>query len=251
MSYSVVMFGPFEVNGRSGELRNRGVPVALQEQPFRVLMELLRRPGEVVSRVELCRRLWPEGTYVDFEHGLNAAVRRLRVALDDDNGCFVETVPRRGYRFVVPVRPQPIADPSTRLRLAVLPFLSPGDGMQKQFSDGLTEEATVQIACRCPRNVKVVAHTTARVLSRSGKSTSDLVDALRADFLLEGSVRAAGNRVRIVTKLIDAHAETHLWAESYERELGDAFEVQVDVAGRIAHAVVDALSPAMSSAISH
>jgi TolB-like protein len=71
--------------------------------------------------------------------------------------------------------------------------------------------------------------------------------SLRADFLLEGTVRSAGNRVRIVTKLIDAHAETHLWAESYERELGDPFEVQVDVAGRIAHAVVDA----MSSAVSH
>src|SRR5688572_11549045 len=99
-----VRFGAFEVNLRTGELRKRGVRLALQEQPLRVLSALLERPGEIVSREELRNRLWPNGTFVDFEHSLNAAVRRLRVALGDEAGVprFIETVQRRGYRFIAP-----------------------------------------------------------------------------------------------------------------------------------------------------
>src|SRR6187431_26560 len=99
---SIVRFGTFELSVRSGELSRRGLRVALQEQPLRILTALLERPGEVVTRQDLCRRLWPEGTFVDFEHSLNAAVRRLRSALGDeaDNPRFVETLPRRGYRFI-------------------------------------------------------------------------------------------------------------------------------------------------------
>ena len=98
----IVRFGTFELSLRSGELRRRGLRVALQEQPLRILMALLERPGEVVTREDLCRRLWPEGTFVDFEHSLNAAVRRLRVTLGDDADVprFVETVHKRGYRFL-------------------------------------------------------------------------------------------------------------------------------------------------------
>ncbi len=97
----IISFGTFDLNADTGELRKRGLRVAIQEQPFRVLMALLERPGDVVGREELCRRLWPHGTFVDFEHSLNAAVRRLRVALGDaaDVPRFVETVHKRGYRF--------------------------------------------------------------------------------------------------------------------------------------------------------
>ena len=98
----IVRFGTFELSLRNGELRRRGLRLALQEQPLRILMALLERPGEVIPREELCRRLWPEGTFVDFEHSLNAAVRRLRVTLGDDGDVprFVETVHKRGYRFL-------------------------------------------------------------------------------------------------------------------------------------------------------
>ena len=103
---SIIRFGTFELSLRNGELRRRGLRVALQEQPLRVLTALLERPGEVVTREELSRRLWPDGTFVDFEHSLNAAVRRLRVALGDDAGVprFVETVHKRGYRFLLFLR---------------------------------------------------------------------------------------------------------------------------------------------------
>jgi len=100
-----VQFGTFEADLRAGELRRNGSKVKLQEQPFQVLTVLLERPGEVVSREELRTKLWPSDTFVDFDHSLNAAVRRLRDALGDsaENPRFVETVARRGYRFVAPV----------------------------------------------------------------------------------------------------------------------------------------------------
>ena len=101
----MIQFGIFEVDLRAGELRRNGARVRLQEQPFQVLSTLLERPGEVVTREELQSRLWPADTFVDFDHSLNAAVRRLRDALGDtaENPRFVETVARRGYRFLAPV----------------------------------------------------------------------------------------------------------------------------------------------------
>ena len=100
-----VRFGAFQLDLRTGELRKAGVRINLPEQPFQVLKALLDRPGDLVTREELRQRLWPAETFVDFEHGLNAAVRRLRDALGDsaDVPRFVETLPRRGYRFIAPV----------------------------------------------------------------------------------------------------------------------------------------------------
>jgi Tol biopolymer transport system component/DNA-binding winged helix-turn-helix (wHTH) protein len=102
-------FGVYELDLRAGELRRNGIKVKLQEQPFQVLTELLERPGQVVTREELRNRLWPADTYVDFDHSLNAAIRRLRDALGDsaENPTFVETVARRGYRFLAPVSAGP------------------------------------------------------------------------------------------------------------------------------------------------
>jgi len=101
----LVRFGAFEVNLESGELRKQGTRLRLQEQPFKILAALLDRPGQVVPREELVRHLWPDGTFVDFDRGLNAAVTRLRQALSDsaETPRYVETVARRGYRFLAPV----------------------------------------------------------------------------------------------------------------------------------------------------
>src|SRR4051794_26888761 len=101
---SAVRFGLFEVDVPAGELRKHALRVKLQEQPFQVLVMLLDRPGEVVTRDELKRSLWPADTYVDFEGGLNRAINKLREALGDDadNPRFIETLPRRGYRFPAP-----------------------------------------------------------------------------------------------------------------------------------------------------
>jgi DNA-binding winged helix-turn-helix (wHTH) protein/Tol biopolymer transport system component len=101
----VVQFGVFEVDLQAGELRKSGLRIKLQEQPFQILAQLLEHPGQVITREELRQRLWPADTFVDFDHSLNSAVKKLRKALgdDSDNPRFVETLPRRGYRLIVPV----------------------------------------------------------------------------------------------------------------------------------------------------
>jgi DNA-binding winged helix-turn-helix (wHTH) protein len=104
-SPSVLRFGSFELDLRAGELHKQGLRVKLQEQPFRVLTVLLRHPGEVVNREELRSQIWPADTFVDFDNGLNTAINKLREALGDssDSPRFIETLPRRGYRFIAPV----------------------------------------------------------------------------------------------------------------------------------------------------
>src|SRR6266478_697939 len=98
-------FGLFELDLQAGELRKSGVKIKLQEQPLQVLIALLQKPGEVVTREELRRKLWNAETFVDFEHSLATAINKIREALGDsaENPRFVETLPRRGYRFIAPV----------------------------------------------------------------------------------------------------------------------------------------------------
>src|SRR3954471_2372521 len=113
----------FEVDLRARELRKGGVRVRLQDQPFEILVMMLDRPGQVVTREELRQRLWPAGTFVDFEHSLNAAVKRLRAALGDDadNPRFVETLHRRGYRFIAAVEATGNGNRVHTSRAAVVP----------------------------------------------------------------------------------------------------------------------------------
>ena len=138
-------FGVFELDPRAGELRKKGMKIRLQGQPMEILVMLLEHPGETLNREELQNKLWPADTFVDFEQGLNNAIKRLRAALDDDaeSPHFIETVPRRGYRFIGAVNGGPgnRAEPTalaeakpdagdkpchhlTRTRLAVVGLLS-------------------------------------------------------------------------------------------------------------------------------
>src|SRR5262245_49550625 len=145
--------GSFELDLRSRELQSGERRIRLQEQPFEILRLMLERPGRVVTRDELRQRLWPDGTFVDFEHSLNAAIKRLRAALGDEaeHPRYVETVPRRGYRFIarsdeeagVCAAAAELTPP--RARLAVLPFLDLDEsGRAGYFADGLTEEMITQ-----------------------------------------------------------------------------------------------------------
>src|SRR5881227_1594515 len=105
VSANIFRFGLFQADAAGGTLMRNGVRIKLQDQPFRVLLILLERPGEIVTREELRQKLWAEGTYVDFDGSLNVILKKLRASLDDDsdNPRFIETVPRRGYRFIAPV----------------------------------------------------------------------------------------------------------------------------------------------------
>jgi eukaryotic-like serine/threonine-protein kinase len=112
--HSRLVFGLFEANPSAGELYRRGQRVPLQEQPFRILAMLLERPGELVTREEVRKRLWPDGTFVDYDEGLDTALKKLRYALGDSaqNPAFIETIPRRGYRFIAPVAGGDFVTPS-------------------------------------------------------------------------------------------------------------------------------------------
>jgi Tol biopolymer transport system component/DNA-binding winged helix-turn-helix (wHTH) protein len=120
---SGVRFGQFELDLSEEKLLRKGLPIRLENQPFQILAVLLDHPGEIVSREGLCATLWPEGTYVDFDEGLNTAVKKLRYALGDpaDNPTFVETIPRRGYRFIAPVTSYGSGEPAADSEAASLP----------------------------------------------------------------------------------------------------------------------------------
>ena len=121
-----IRFGVFEVDLRAGELRKQGVKIKLQDQPFQLLQVLLERPGEVVTREEIQQRIWPSDTFVDFDGGVNNAVKRLREALGDkaETPRFIETLPRRGYRFIGTVNGSTPSAPAAGLQLPSEPWLS-------------------------------------------------------------------------------------------------------------------------------
>lgn len=253
MPRQVARFDQFEVDLRSRELRKGGVRVRLQDQPFQILTMLLDRAGDVVTREEIRDRLWPDGTFVDFEHSMNAAIKRLRAALGDaaESPRFVETLHRRGYRFIatvqppdVPVRTVQVSPSSPRPRLVVLPFANLGTDTPDYFSDGLTEEMIMQLGRRCANRLGVLARTSSMLYKNVVRGASDIGEALRADYLVEGSVRREGDRVRITAQLIETKGETHLWAESYDRTMADCLAVQTEVATEIATALTLELLPA-------
>jgi TolB-like protein/DNA-binding winged helix-turn-helix (wHTH) protein/Tfp pilus assembly protein PilF len=151
-SVEVLRFGPFEVDLRSQELRRRGIRIRLRGQSFDVLATLLSRPGELVTREELQRKLWPAESFGDFEHGLNAAVNRLREALSDsaDQPRFIETLPRRGYRFVAPVERDRFGGPKSPLCTSGVPVESSTSpavpDAERTSTHGIGQESELPIA---------------------------------------------------------------------------------------------------------
>ena len=263
-SPKLVRFGTFEVDLRAGELRRHGLRIRLQEQPFQVLTALLERPGEIVTREELRKKLWPADTFVDFDHGLNKAINKIREALSDsaENPRFVETVARRGYRFLVPVvrsgeaavlsapLSQTSSPASPRIRLAVLPFQNlSGDPEQEFFSDGLTEEMISQLARLSPQHLGVIARTSAMRFKGAREGVAQIGKQLQLDYILEGSARRIGSRVRITAQLIQVNDQTHMWAANYDRELADVFAIQSEVAESVARSLAVELLPGASGAL--
>src|SRR5438046_9557786 len=229
-SHGTVRFGIFELDADAGELRKQGTRMKLQEQPLQMLQVLLQRPGEVVTREELQQKIWPSDTFVDFDHGINNGIKRLREALGDtaETPHYIETLPRRGYRFL-----HALATTIAEASIAVLPFLSlSADPENEIFSDGMSEEiisALMQI-----KNLHVAARTSS--FSFKGKHVDLRVigEQLNVRTVLEGSVRKSGNRLRITAQLVNAADGYHLWSETYDREMKDVFAIQEEIAKSIA-----------------
>jgi TolB-like protein len=237
-----VRFGAFELEPESGELRKQGLKVRLQEQPFQILQILLEHPGKVVTREELQQRIWPSDTFVDFDHGVYNAIKKLREALGDsaDTPRYVETLSRRGYRFIAPLN-GPVSEPRSPApatgalqdSIAVLPFLNmSADPENEFFADGITEEiinALAQI-----EQLHVVARSSAFSFKGKHIDLRIIGEQLNVRTILEGSVRRSGNHLRITAQLVNVADGYHLWSERYDLEMKDIFEVQDEIARSIA-----------------
>ncbi len=165
-------FGVFEIDRRTGEVRRQGVRIKVAAQPFQILSTLVDRPGELVTREELRQRLWPSDTFVDFEHSLNSAVKKLRLALGDmaEAPIFIETLPRRGYRFLQPV--ESVIEPSSTAASDVLSTATTGLENRSQATLGTRRAAVIGIAAVV--TAAVVAPLIFRITARNAASNVKL-----------------------------------------------------------------------------
>jgi TolB-like protein len=239
-------FGTFEVDLESRELRKHGMRIRLEEKPFQILELLLERPGQVITRRVLREKLWPD-THVGYEHSLNTAVNKLRELLGDSaqSPRFIETLPRLGYRFIAPVlRPGRVSLPNGKKMLAVLPLEDlGGNSGEEYFADGLTEELISHLGQLDPKRLGVIARTSAIQYKATKKTIGQIAQELNVGYVLEGSVRQEGQRIRITAQLIEAQEQTHLWSASYDRNLGDVLGVQAEVASQVGKALACELIP--------
>lgn len=312
----IIRFGSFQADLITGELRRNGSRVRLQDQPFQILALLLEHAGQLVTREDLQHKLWEADTFVDFDNGLNIAVKKLRLALGDDAEAprYIETVPRRGYRFVARLEYEPETEDSSavapgptgavelvptealpekvskskprkliataaaivvvitafilmmgtaaRVRdrllgrsggepiisIAVLPWLNlSSDPTQEYFADGMTEELTTDLAQIS--GLRVLSRTSAMQYKGTHKSIPQIARELGVRYILEGSIRKEGSRVRITAQLIDSSTGYHLWAQDFDRELKDVFSVQEEAALKIADALKLRLTPQEQHAV--
>ncbi len=259
---NLIRFGEFALDPQSGELLWRASRVKLQNQPLQVLMLLLEHPGEVVTREELRERLWPQNTFVDFDRGLNKAINTLRKALRDRAGKprFVETFPRRGYRFnpaLEPASPASVnrldaphpspAQSSPRITaVAVLPLENlSGDPAQEYFSDGMTAELIATLGSIA--SLRVISRTSAMTYKGAHKQVPVIARQLNVDAVIEGSVARSDHRVRITAQLIHAREDRLLWSGRYERDLQDVLQLQAEIAQRIAEQIEARMDPDRAS----
>lgn len=231
----------------SGEVQKAGKKITLPPMAFKILQVLLERPGEVVTREELRRRLWPADTFVEFDDSLNHAIKKLRHALGDsaDNPEFIETLPRYGYRLI-PSEPTR-AGPGPKLRsLAVLPLANLSrDPQQEYVADGITDALITEMSKI--KAVKVISRTSVMQYKSAQKPLPQIAQELKVDGVIEGTVQHIGRRLRLTVQLIDAVTDTHLWAECFEREFQDALKLQGEVAQAVARQIKSELTPEESA----
>jgi TolB-like protein/DNA-binding winged helix-turn-helix (wHTH) protein/tetratricopeptide (TPR) repeat protein len=294
-------FGPYRLDIIERVLLRDGQPITLPPKDLETLLVLVERAGHIVEKEELLEKVWP-GVFVE-EGNLARHIFNLRQVLGDspDGRKYIETIPKRGYRFVAamhaesePAAPHlstlqaseqahpavspgqkrifwlwplalsalavtaiqiarhfwpPTRNPSPqRVMLAVLPFANlSGDAHEDYFADGLTEEMITQLGQLQPAKLGVIARTSTVRYKDTKETVAQIGRELGVGYLLEGSVRRGGDRVRITAQLIQAAEQTHLWAETYERPLTDVLSIQREIAERITHSLsIQLLPPATS-----
>ena len=229
-------FGRFELKPATRQFLVDDQPTPLGDRAFDVLLALIERRERLVTKDELLEVVWP-GLVVE-ENNLQVQVSALRKVLGNS---AIATVTRRGYRFTLQVRAEgpphpaqsleapPVADGADKPSIAVLPFVNMSDDTANEyFADGLAEEL-LNVLSKI-RGLRVVSRTSAFSFKGAKVDIPTVAQKLNVATILEGSVRKAGNRVRISAQLIHVATDSHLWSATYDRQLEDIFAVQDDIA---------------------
>src|SRR5438552_14789161 len=241
-----VRFGPFRLDLDRRELSRDGALVRLGSRALEILYQLVAAKGELVTKDELMDRVWP-GVIVE-DNAIQVHVSALRKAIDAGNEgpSYVVTVPGRGYRFVGGVSKekmdseaggeQPALALSDKPSIAVLPFTnSSGDPDQEYLADGISEDIITDLSRS--RWFFVIARNSSFAFKGKAIDVRQVARELGVQYVLSGSVRKSGQRLRITAELVDAKGAAHIWAERYELELQDIFAVQDEITERVAGAI--------------
>ncbi len=232
-----VRFGLFEVDLRAGELRKQGVKIKLQEQPLQILAMLLENPGQVVTREELRSRLWPADTFVDFDHGLNKAINKLREALGDsaENPRFIETLARRGYRFLAPLdgtredlpkRGGPIDS------IAVFPLENDSTDPDTEYLAVGIPGSIIHNLSRIPR-LRVISWRSASSGENQQSDPLAIGRKLGVRAVLIGRIWQRENKLRLHVDLLETANGEEIWGDQYDRDLTELFSVQDEISHEV------------------
>jgi TolB-like protein/Flp pilus assembly protein TadD len=233
-------FGRFVLDASAYELRRDGRPLRLERRPMELLIFLLERRGELVTRDEIVERLWDRDVFIDIDASVNTVIRKVRRALGDDadRPTFIQTVQGKGYRFIADV------ESDGRAVIAVLPFAGIQRGADQEYvADGLTEETIAQLSQIDPGRLIVIGRTTSMALRGTTRILADIARELGVDYLLEGATRTDGGRCRVTARLIRARDQIQVWADTYEREASDLLGLQAELGTAIARQIALRLSP--------
>src|SRR6516162_6963083 len=240
---NVLRFDTFELDTAAGELRRQGDRVKLPPQPLRVLELLVRHGGDVVTRADIRERIWSD-SFVDFEQGLNFCIRQIREALGDtaDAPRFIETLPRRGYRFLLPVDTPPAAKPKAIKSLIVLPFrtLRPDPGTDF-LAFSLPEALTTSLS-----GLKSLVVRSSLAASRYAAGTQDLqtiAAEAHVDLIVTGALLSTGDEIRVTAQLTDAATGTLMCSHSTQISIGHVFRLQDE----LTECIVETLSLQLTS----
>jgi TolB-like protein/Flp pilus assembly protein TadD len=231
----VIAFDRFEIDLARGELRRSGAAVPVEPQVLDLIAYLARNPGKVLSRDDLIAAVW-RGRIVS-DSTISSRINAARAALGDDGTAqrYIRTVPRRGFLFEAETRGTvaPPRDAGANLpSVAVLPFANmSGDPDQAYLSDGITDDIITELSRF--GELRIIARHSAFAYRDAALPPSAVADALGVQYLVEGSVRRMGNRIRITAQLVDPAAGAQLWAEKYDRQMAMIFDVQDEITAMI------------------
>jgi TolB-like protein/Flp pilus assembly protein TadD len=233
-------FGGFELDVSAYELRRQGRSIRVERRPMELLMLLVNRRGELVTREEIVDRLWGPDVFIDVDTSVNTVIRKVRRALRDsaDDSRFIQTVQGKGYRFIADV------ESAGGAVLAVLPFEHLHSGADQDYlADGLTEETIVGLGQIDPERLSVIGRTSSMAYRGTTKTLSQIGQELGAEYLLEGSIREFQGRRRVTATLNRARDHVQVWTETYERDSNDLLGFQADLGRAIARQIHLRLSP--------